>query len=184
MVGKLLPPLFEIDFDLSDIQSAVAKAQVNFDRAPERMVRAAAREGLEEAVRTRRYHDRTHDLTTKARARLEQAGSRFASAFIEWPVPYASFVDAGTRPHPIVAKAARGFVGPLEPGQGRSRRKEPAGELVFFWTRMGRWFRGRRVNHPGTRAYGFAGVAVQKAERVLEREFELACKRAEAALSG
>ena len=45
------------------------------------------------------------------------------------------FMDRGTRKHPI--KARRG------------------GMLRFYWAKQGRWFTGKRVMHPGTKAYQF-----------------------------
>lgn len=71
---------------------------------------------------------------------------------MSWPTKYASFVDAGTRPHPIEA------------------RRKP--NLAFYWPKMGGLFVGKRVNHPGTQAYGFAGLAYHKAEAVLTAEAE------------
>ena len=47
----------------------------------------------------------------------------------------ALFMDRGTRKHPI--KARRG------------------GMLRFYWAKQGRWFTGKRVMHPGTKAYHF-----------------------------
>lgn len=48
---------------------------------------------------------------------------------------YGRFVIAGTRPHEIRA------------------RNTP--HLRFFWEREGRWFVGRKVNHPGSRPNDF-----------------------------
>ena len=41
----------------------------------------------------------------------------------------------------------------------------------------------RKVNHPGTKPYGFAAVAYQKAEGVLIREIEVAARMAEVAFN-
>lgn len=75
---------------------------------------------------------------------------------------YASFVDAGTRPHVI-----------------RARRKP---FLVFKVN--GVWVRAKQVNHPGTRPEGFMGNAVLKAEPYMNAEIEKGVVRANGVLGG
>ena len=50
--------------------------------------------------------------------------------------PYASFVERGTKAHPI-------------------HPKRPGGMLRFYWEKLGKWVSLKRVNHPGTPAYRF-----------------------------
>lgn len=66
---------------------------------------------------------------------------------------YSSFVEEGTAPHEI---------------RGNPLAFEVGGETVF----------ARRVQHPGTRSQPFMGPALQKAERVLVREAEIALEKA------
>jgi hypothetical protein len=109
----------------------------------------AAREGVTEAKANHRYTDRTGKLTGTSYARLEASAPGAAVAVIHWPQSYASFVENGTRPHLIVGRPF----------------------LRFVWKGVPVAF--RYVNHPGSKPYPFAGIAYQKAERVLFREMEL-----------
>lgn len=73
---------------------------------------------------------------------------------------YASFVEGGTESHMIAGR------------RGGSLTFEWKGELVHF----------RYIMHPGTKPLPFMGLAYQKAERVIQREIELALERAQSAL--
>lgn len=156
-------PSVTCDIDLGDVLDGVrrmdAAVVIRCQGAPAK----AATEGLAESKQTKRYRDRTGKLSGKATAKPIAIRARGAESEIRWPVRYASYVDAGTAPHIIMAKRVP--------------------RLVFFWERMGFWFRGPKVKHPGTRPTGFAGVAYHKAERVLEREGELAARDAEQAFN-
>lgn len=75
-------------------------------------------------------------------------GSRGVTVTASNDVPYAPFLEFGTRPHVI-------------------RPKSPGGFLRFFWTKTGKWMALRKVNHPGNRTYNFLRRAVGVAgERV------------------
>lgn len=151
----------ELDIGLAEIEQAIGRGQQALVQGVHDAADKAAREALESVQRKHRYVDRTGTLTTKARARLTNITFMGAQSEIWWPAKYASFVDAGTRPHLIQARRA-----PL---------------LAFMW--HGRLIRTRMVIHPGTKPTGFAGDAYRKAEAVLEREAELAVKRAEDAIN-
>jgi len=71
---------------------------------------------------------------------------------IEAKMPYASFVEDGTRPHVIVPKKARLL-----------HWEEPQGDHHF----------ALRVKHPGTRPLPFMSFAYVKCERVMVREIEV-----------
>jgi hypothetical protein len=152
-----------VDFDISDLESTYDRGRAELVANVKKAVRAAATEGLAEAIATRRYHDRTGHLTGTARTRLIESTIDGAKSEIEWPVAYADAVDGGTRPHVIEAKNA-----PL---------------LRFYWPKIGGLFVGKRVNHPGTQPTGFAGVAYHKAERVIERDVSAAIRQLEVVLS-
>jgi len=64
-------------------------------------------------------------------------------------VPYALYVNEGTKPHEIKAKNA-----PF---------------LVFFWPKVGRVVHFKRVWHPGTRPYKFLNRAQESAMRMWQR---------------
>ena len=61
------------------------------------------------------------------------------------PKPYAAAIDLGARPHVIRARRAQA--------------------LHFYWARMGLWFTGPRVNHPGNKPYRFLWHATWGAYR-------------------
>lgn len=119
----------ECEIDLSELEADLDKAQHDLVRGLPEAVTAAASEGLTEALRQRRYQNRTGRLsgTAIAYGPLTQS-AREATAEIHWPMRYASMVDQG----------------------GENRR-----------------------------AFGFAGDAATKAERVLMREAEEAIARAQ-----
>lgn len=71
---------------------------------------------------------------------IRSAGGRILR--LTWPKQYASYLEHGTRPHPI------------DPVR--------APRLVFFWERFGCWVSLKHVDHPGTRATHF-GTHARKA---------------------
>ena len=66
--------------------------------------------------------------------------------------PHAGYVDLGTVTHDIVA------------------RRKPL--LVFYWEKLGVWFRGKKVRHPGTKPRLFAFEAAMSGESVLRTTLE------------
>lgn len=83
-------------------------------------------------------------------------GAQFGE--IKASMPYASFVENGTRPHLI------------EPKNGR----------WLAWEQpQGDWHFARRVNHPGTQPHPFMSLAYLKCERVMIREIELGVANAQ-----
>jgi hypothetical protein len=76
-------------------------------------------------------------------------GAQFG--LIEATMPYASFVENGTRPHLILPKKGRWLAW-----------ERPAGE----------WHFAQRVNHPGSRPHPYMSFAYLKCERVMIREIE------------
>jgi len=147
-----------VDFDLSEIEAACHAYEQHLVRAVHQAVEAAVKAGVREAVTRRRYKDRTGQLTQSASGTVLVRLADGAVGEMSWPVKYASYVDAGTRPHVIEA------------------RRKP--NLVFDWPKIGGLFVGKRVNHPGTPAYGFAGLAYHKAEAVLAAEIEAGAQMA------
>jgi len=141
-----------VDFDLSEVEAACHAYEKQLVRVVHQAVETAVKAGVREAVTRRRYKDRTGMLTQTAEGRVLIRLADGAVGEMRWLQRYASYVDAGTRPHVIDA------------------RRKP--ELAFFWAKAGRMFFGPRVNHPGTRPTGFAGLAYLKAEAVLQAEIE------------
>jgi len=117
-------------------------------------VGAAVNEGVAEARSLHAYKDRTAGLTRSTQASLVQDTPDGLGAEAEMGAfaAYASFVENGTKPHVISARPG-GFL-----------RWEDSDGVHY----------AKSVNHPGTRPAPFMGPAYLKAERVLERELELA----------
>lgn len=136
-------------------------AMRKFGDVPQRAVDRATREGHLEAINTRRYEDQTGRLTGSIKGFVEISVPGGATGWIVARQPYASFVDAGTRPHVI--------------------RGNPT---LTFKSRSGEWVTTTMVNHPGTKPDGFMGRAFHKAERVLLREVESGVAELQRALDG
>jgi hypothetical protein len=104
---------------------------------------------LETEWRARQYAN-VRSGALKASIRTERGvwhkGIRFHTGS---DVPYALYVEEGTRPHEIRAKNA-----PF---------------LVFFWPKVGRVVHFKRVQHPGTRPYKFLQRAQESAMRMWQR---------------
>lgn len=120
-------------------------------------VQHAVDEGIAEAIRTKQYTDRSGKLTKSLRATTAESIPLGAEAEMVAGEKYASFVEGGTKPHIIEARRAQAL------------RWEDA-EGVHF---------ARSVQHPGTSPRPFMGQAYLKAERVLERDLDIAAARAE-----
>jgi hypothetical protein len=146
--------------NLDELRHTLAAAEEALSDGVRHAVAAAVAEGAEEARSTHRFHNRSGDAERETRGVVEVSVPGGAVGFIECRVPYASFLDAGTAPHDITG------------WRGGFLRWESGGDVHF----------ARVVHHPGTHADGFFGRAYQKAERVLEREAEVAAVRAQAAL--
>lgn len=63
-----------------------------------------------------------------------------------WTIKYAAVHELGSKPHKIVAKNA------------------PA--LSFFWPKVGKQVAFKSVNHPGTPAYRWAELGMERAMRM------------------
>lgn len=149
--------MYTVIADLTEFRAAAARTQNELVRAAYDAARAGAEAGRDEAKRVGRFEDQSGRLRGTIAARhadLTEGGGVWE---IVAPAPYALFVEGGTRPHPIVARTG------------------PA--LSFYWKREGRWFHGRRVNHPGTRPYPFMGPAYERAEAVAMARIEAAIAR-------
>jgi hypothetical protein len=121
----------------------------------------AAKEGAEYAKAFGTFKDRTGMARRMTRGVSIIRGRWVGSAWLESRVPYASILDGGSKPHEI--------------------RPRPPNTVLRFIGRNGNTVFARKVNHPGTKPYGYMGAGMLKAERVLEREARSAAKDAETA---
>jgi hypothetical protein len=69
-----------------------------------------------------------------------------------------TYLEEGTRPHVIEARNAR--------------------VLAFYWPKIGGWFFGPKVNHPGNKAYRIFGDAYDAQKGDIRLQIELAVKAA------
>ena len=112
-------------------------------------MREAAIAGSEQAVSSRRYQDRTGNLTRSIGDRMLAGDATHAEAEIYADEKYASYVENGTAPHRIEARKAG------------SLRWEGSDGAVHF---------ARAVNHPGTAPHTFMVHGEIKAELVLTEQ--------------
>lgn len=148
--------------DLTDYQVLKARSINILENAAEDAANDGAAAALEHAKATTKFRDRSGALRGSIATAAARRAGRWWDALIQATAKHAAHVEWGTRPHPIVAKAARGFIGPLEAGQSRSRRKNVTGLLVFYWEKVGRWMAVPKVNHPGTEPTWFMSLAARK----------------------
>lgn len=139
---------------LDELERAAEQSDRELQKGVLRAVTDATSEGAQEARSTHVYQDRTGDLTRSTKGRVIGGGGGDVDGEIVADMPYASFVDGGTEPHEIHAKNGPNL-------------KFKVGD---------RWVSTPVVHHPGTRADAFMGRALQKAERVLLREGEVAAE--------
>lgn len=116
------------------------------------------KEGAAEALRARTWKDKTGEAARKTRGYLEFSVHGGAVGVIECAVPYASYLDSGTKPHEIWARKALML-----------RWYDSGGTPVF----------AKMVHHPGTRGDGFMGKAYHQAERTVIREVEIGVAKAQ-----
>ena len=117
-----------------------------------RGVSLGVKEGAAEARALHRFKNRTGELERKTEGRVTGSSDTEHRGEIVAGTNYASFVEKGTRPHVILPKNGK-FL----------RWEQPQGDFHF----------ARRVNHPGTTALPFMGIAFLCCERVMIREIEI-----------
>ncbi|MFB0518410.1 MAG: HK97 gp10 family phage protein [Acidobacteriota bacterium] len=114
---------------------------------------------IKEARSRHPYKDRTGALTRSIRrGGMGWHGNKLRGE-VTTGVPYAEHVEAGTRPHPIVARKGR----------------------VLHFVVEGRDVFTPRVSHPGSKPYPFLGPAILRMERELFRLFNAAFDEAKRA---
>jgi hypothetical protein len=156
---------FRVTLDLSDLQRAGRRLARELAQGAGNAVRRACEEGAQEARTVHRYKDRTWKLTRSIRGELlfVTAGEAWGEIVAGGPrVPYARFVEEGTKAHVI-----------------RARFKK-----YLHWVGAdGAEHFAKQVNHPGSKPYPYMGPAYLKAERVLEREIDVMVARVAEELS-
>ncbi len=146
----------ESEFTLHWLRRVVPTISEGIQRA----VNMAATEGAAEAKTRHQFTNRTGDLERSIAALHDTATRQDYGSEIVALKKYASWVENGTRPHVISAKNVKA--------------------LHFIWKDVPVFF--KRVNHPGSKPHVYMGLAYFKAQRVLQRESELATVKAQQAL--
>ena len=174
--------MFSCEIDTSEVERAWERAVGELADGINRGVERGVTEGAEQARTTHPYQDHSRALSDSIRGYLERSAARSAGGeaigVLVAGAKYASFVESGTAPHEIRPKEGHGFEGPLQKGQSRRGRNDVGTHRsALRWTDGGGTHFAAVVHHPGGRAYPFMGPAVQKAERVIEVEVDLAIDR-------
>lgn len=127
-----------------------------------RGVSMGVKEGASEAKARHRFKNRTGALERSIVGEVTGSSDDEHRGQIAAWRKYASFVEEGTRPHVILPRNAKLL-----------HWEEPQGDHHF----------ARRVNHPGTTALPFMGIAYLRCERVMIREIEIGIAQAQAILN-
>jgi hypothetical protein len=136
-------------------------------------------EGAQEARATHRWTTQTGATERGIRGVVVTATRGGAEGYIESAAEHSSFLEEGTAPHEIRPKEGSTFEGPLRPGQGRRGTSDiGTTRRALRWTSGGETRFAVVVHHPGTQPSPFMGPALLKAERVIEREVEIAEEKA------
>ena len=152
----MLAPTCKVD--LRGFHELVGKTKARLILDCEDIADAGAAEAVEHAKREPRFRTRTGRLMRSIQVtQSARFSGREAIATASADTPYASHVEWGTVPHVI-----------------RAKRKP---NLVFFWARMGRWFIGPKVNHPGTTGRYFMSRGARAAHFSMLRRWHAEAQR-------
>lgn len=170
--------------NLGQVLNAFTRCQDEMGLACQMAVKNGTSEGAAEILSVRRWKDVTGEAAKKTRGYLTVQRREGAEGVLEMAVHYASYLDSGTVPHEIWPKAIRGTPkSKRRPGQTVRKIDDVGTTRVML-----RWYEGggtgnpvfrRMVKHPGTTGDGSFGKGVQKCERVMLREVEEGCARAQ-----
>lgn len=143
---------FTFDLDgIDDMEKAFGGTEIELNATCRKAVEKGLDRGVVVARTQHAYTDRTGNLTRSIRPKFEPRREDLIEGQLLAEAKYASFVEGGTRPHPIKARNA-----PF---------------LVFRWN--GHLVRKKRVNHPGTKPFPFMGPAYLAMERKMIEVIEL-----------
>ena len=135
--------------NLPAVRAGHRKFLINNEEAIVASAEVAGFHSIEHVARYPEFKPKTGRLQRGQQFRVVRLrGGRLLRLYNE--VPYANPIDKGSVPHVIRARYA------------------PA--LHFYWARMGRWFTGPKVNHPGNKPYKFGYRAWRSAYRVEGQE--------------
>ncbi len=171
--------MFTCTVDLSEFRRRAERTIETIHFGVRDAVRNAAEEGAEHAKAVGKFKDQTGNLRRSIKADPISGNVSGAKWMIHTEMPYAAYVEYGTRSHEIWPKAAHGLKGPVRNNQTRrATGKGPHEHIVgrgraLRWVNGGKTFFAAHVRHPGSHGFNFMGEALLKAERVLYRDLEL-----------
>lgn len=151
-----------IELDPQQLGVALAALDRQLVLVVQRAVAQAVEAGAHTAFSTARFKDRTGKARRKTYGFIHRLTPRGADGRIVCDVPYASFLNEGTKAHRIEQVNALAL-----------RWVDHAGDTHF----------ARAVWHPGTSADGFMARGRAMAEMVLKREIERGVSAAERAVN-
>lgn len=171
--------MFTCTVDLSELKRLAKLSVEAVHNGVKDAVRNAAEEGAEHAKAVGKFQDRTGNLRRSIKADPVSSNIVGAKWMIYSNMPYAAYVENGTKAHEIWPRASHGLKGPVRNGQTRrATGKGPHEHIVgrgraLRWVNGGKTFFAAHVRHPGSAAMPYMGPAYLKAEAVLYRELEL-----------
>ncbi len=170
---------WDVEIDTSELERDWPEALGALSDGITRGVTRGVEDAAAEARATHRFKSHTGALEQSIQGRLETATRGGAVGIIEATAKHASFVENGTAPHDIWPKAGEGSVGPTRKGQSRRDKKDiGTTRAALRWQGPDGTRFAKVVHHPGSQGEPFLGPAVQKAERVIEVEVEIATEKA------
>lgn len=181
-----------VEIDLSDLERCLSAIDGELAAGCRAAVQAAVVEAPAEALSVRRWRNRTGEAERLTRGWITGLTTVGAEGVVASDAHYASYLDAGTRPHEIRPLnyhwGAGRYVVPRSRVTGKKVRGVSfgagRGKFLRFIGASGRVVFARVVKHPGTRGDGYMGAAYLKAERVMAREIDVGIARAQAVADG
>lgn len=171
--------MFTCTVDLSEFRKLAKLSVETVHFGVRDAARNAAEEGAEHAKAVGSFKDQTGNLRRSIKADPVSSNVVGAKWMISADMPYAAYVEYGTKAHEIWPKAQHGLKGPVRNNQRRrATGKGPHEHIVGRGTAL-RWVNGgvthfaAHVHHPGSKPFAYMGPAYLKAEAVLYRDLEL-----------
>lgn len=162
--------------NVDEVRRAVNQAVVAIGAGTVNGVKLGVREGAEEALRTRRWKDRTGETARKTRGYVTDSGHEEGNAkgVIECDVKHASFLADGTPAHEIRPRAWSRSDKVSRSQKLRAKDDVGTNRVALRWYDAGGDVHFAAViHHPGTKPDAFMANGYLKAERVIIREVEI-----------
>lgn len=164
-------------YDFAGLDAIQRKIDNELDRlvrdavvATGKVVKAKAKQGP--------FQDHTHQLRSTIQDRNLGKRGHWYLVEVRAPMKYASFVEFGTKDHPIWPKAAHGLIGPVHQGQtrratGKGPHEHIVGRgLALRWVVGGQQVFARYVAHHISKPYPFMQPAADYGRRYIKQFIE------------